>query len=59
MAEDMGDPWRDPENYNSGKLVRCLGCDATCHETRWGKWCYGCNVERIERINKAFECLRT
>jgi hypothetical protein len=51
------EPWRDPERYKTGKLVRCLGCGTDCHETHWGKWCYGCNVDRIERINRSFESL--
>lgn len=53
----MTEAWRDPARYQSGKLVRCLGCRKTCHETPWGKWCYECNVERIDRINGAFASL--
>lgn len=54
----MIDPWRDPDKYNSGAIVKCLGCGCSCHKTNWGKWCYACNVERIERIDKAFEPFR-
>jgi len=53
----MTDPWRDPEYYKEGKLVQCLGCGETCHETFWGKWCYGCNVARIKRISKTLDQL--
>jgi hypothetical protein len=53
----MTEPWRDPERYKTGKLVRCLGCRTECHEPHWGKWCYDCNVERIDRINKSFSNL--
>ena len=52
MASEAVEPWRDPERYKTGKLVCCLGCKTECHETRWGKWCFDCNVERIDRINK-------
>ncbi|WP_396604926.1 hypothetical protein ACFLEY_22835 [Bradyrhizobium sp. YCK136] len=48
------EPWRDPENYKTGKRTRCLGCKGECRKTHWGAWCYDCNVERIERINKSF-----
>lgn len=52
------EPWRDPSNYQSGKVVKCLECKKDCHKTHWGDWCYDCNVERIERINKAFESIK-
>lgn len=48
------EPWKDRARY-SGKPVRCLKCRRTCPESPWGEWCYDCNVERIERINKRFE----
>jgi len=51
------EPWRDPKNYEAGRLVRCLNCGIDCHKTHWGNWCYSCNVERIERINKQFKDL--
>lgn len=51
-------PWREIEHYQTGRIVKCLGCGKNCHNTKWGKWCYDCNVERIERINKAFEPFR-
>ena len=50
----MDDPWRDPDRYTTGRIVKCLGCGVSCHKTHWGAWCYACNVERIERINKRF-----
>ncbi|WP_315729771.1 hypothetical protein [Bradyrhizobium sp. SZCCHNRI2010] len=53
----MTDPWRDPEKYKTGRRVRCVGCGETCRETHWGKWCFDCNVERIDRIDKAFDKL--
>jgi hypothetical protein len=52
------DPWRDPEYYKVGQIVACLGCGLSCHKTRWGAWCYDCNVERIERISKSFASLK-
>lgn len=55
--EHEKDPWRDPSYYQKGPLVNCLGCGCTCHSTFWGKWCYNCNVERIERISKNFSQL--
>lgn len=54
----MTEPWRDPEKYKTGPICICLGCRNKCHESPWGKWCYGCNVERIERINKTLEPVR-
>lgn len=50
----MTEPWRDQSKYQTGKMVKCLGCNEDCHKTHWGNWCYKCNVERIERINTAF-----
>lgn len=55
----MTDPWRDPEHYKSGRRVLCHGCAQRCHETVWGKWCYKCNVERIDRINGRFAAFET
>jgi hypothetical protein len=49
------DPWRDPSRYQNGPIVKCLGCGIDCHKSPWGKWCFKCNVERIERINKQFK----
>ncbi|TYO65563.1 hypothetical protein FXV83_16665 [Bradyrhizobium hipponense] len=54
MASEALEPWRDPENYKSGKRVRCYGCKTECHKAHWGNWCFDCNVERIDRINKRF-----
>jgi len=34
--------------------VRCLGCGKFGCITAWGDWCFECNVERIDRISKAF-----
>lgn len=50
----MKDLWRDRSKYETGKMVKCLGCKESCHKTVWGDWCYKCNVERIERINGTF-----
>ncbi len=38
--------------------VRCAGCGRLGCVTYWGPWCFGCNVERIGRIDKAFEPVR-
>lgn len=51
------DPWRDRSYYINGPVVKCAGCGQSCHETHWGKWCYDCNVERIERITKTLQGL--
>jgi len=53
----MTDPWRDPDRYTTGRIVKCLGCGASCHKTHWGALCYACNVERIDRINGQFAAL--
>lgn len=53
MASEALEPWRDPENYKSGEVVRCYGCKEECRKTHWGNWCFDCNVERIDRINKS------
>lgn len=58
MSEQASEPWRDPERYKTGKPCVCLGCGNKCRESPWGKWCYGCNVERIERIDGRFEAIR-
>lgn len=50
----MVEAWRDPENYKTGRIVRCWGCKAKCHQNHWGNWCYDCNVKRIDRINGQF-----
>lgn len=44
-------PWRDRSNYNKPPC-KCLGCEAVRPRSRWGPWCYDCNVERMSRINK-------
>lgn len=54
----MTEAWRDPAKYQSGKIVKCLGCKTNCCKTYWGNWCYDCNVKRIERINKIFESIK-
>lgn len=49
-------PWAD-KNHPGNKIrpeVRCLGCGTSGCTTAWGDWCYDCNVQRIERINRAF-----
>jgi hypothetical protein len=52
VAGEAIDPWRDPKNYKTGKIVRCYGCKGEARKTHWGNWCFDCNVERIERISK-------
>lgn len=54
MNDDI-DPWRDRSYYMKGPICSCLGCGKSCNKTYWGKWCYECNVKRIERISKAFK----
>jgi hypothetical protein len=49
-------PWADP-NHKGNKLrpcVRCLGCGTLGCVTYWGPWCFSCNVERMDRLCKAF-----
>ena len=43
----------DPGNKIRPK-VRCIGCGKKGCITAWGNWCFKCNVERIERIDRAF-----
>lgn len=56
MTDDV-DIWRDPSYYRNGPIVKCLGCGNDCHKSFWGKWCFDCNVARIERISKSFKDL--
>lgn len=51
----MADLWKDPAEYQNGKKVLCYGCSRECHDTRWGPWCYDCNVDRIERVSRILE----
>jgi hypothetical protein len=44
----------DPGNRIRPK-VRCVGCKKLGCTTAWGPWCYDCNIERMDRIDKAFE----
>lgn len=55
----MNESWRDPAQYKKGRLTHCLNCGVECHRTKWGAWCYPCNVKRIENINASFEKLKT
>ena len=54
----MIEPWQDPANYEEGPIVKCLECGQRCHKTKWGNWCFKCNVKRIERIDAAFNSIR-
>jgi hypothetical protein len=54
---NVTEPWRNQNNYKSGKPCVCVDCGNKCVETHWGRWCYGCNTARIERINKAFDAI--
>ena len=54
----MDEPWREQSHYQEGPVVKCLGCGKRCRRTKWGNWCYSCNVERIERIDKAFNTIQ-
>lgn len=51
----MTDLWRDRAEYQHGEKGRCYGCSKECYKTRWGHWCYDCNVARIERISGVLE----
>lgn len=55
MEAPVNELWRNRNRYNTGHIVKCLGCGVNCHKTHWGAWCYDCNVARIERINKGFD----
>lgn len=49
-------PYAD-RNHPGNKLrprVKCVGCGKLGCVTYWGPWCFDCNVERIDRINRAF-----
>jgi hypothetical protein len=45
------EPWQNPEHYKGTRTERCLGCGKGCAKSPWGKWCFKCNVERMQRIN--------
>jgi len=52
--------YADPD-HKGNKIrpkVRCIGCGNLGCITYWGPWCFECNVERIDRINGAFEPVR-
>lgn len=47
-------------NHPGNKLrpkVRCLGCGKLGCITAWGRWCFECNVTRIDRIRAQMEAL--
>lgn len=51
-------PWKDSghESYHHSRKRgkhHCLGCGASCTYTAWGPWCYPCNVQRMEGLNKS------
>lgn len=46
-------PWRDEKKYDGPKRYKCLGCRCACARSAWGKWCFECNVKRMERLNKS------
>ena len=48
--------WADP-NHESNTIrprVRCLGCGKKGCVTYWGDWCLECNIERMDRLDRAF-----
>jgi len=60
MEQEHLKPWRDP-NHPGNKIrprVRCIGCGTRGCITAWGPWCFKCNVERMERIDRAFDSAR-
>lgn len=47
--------YRDP-SHPGNKIrpnVRCIGCGKKGAITSWGPWCFDCNVERMDRINRS------
>ena len=51
--------WRDP-NHAGNKLrprVRCVGCKTLGCVTHWGPWCFKCNVERMDHLDRQFTAL--
>ena len=56
----MTDAYKDPLHPGNAMRpkVRCLGCGKLGCITAWGKWCFKCNVERMERINAQFDKVR-
>jgi hypothetical protein len=52
--------YQDP-NHEGNRIrpnLRCLGCGKMGCITAWGQWCFECNVERLNRIDKKFDPLR-
>lgn len=50
------EPWRDPNYGTPQQRIKCCKCGRVgCVDKHWGSWCFECNVERIERINKQFK----
>lgn len=50
-------PYRN-RSHPGNKLrpkVRCSGCGELGCVTYWGKWCFKCNVERMDRIGAKFD----
>lgn len=50
-------PYQDP-NHPGNKIRRgliCIGCGTKGCITAWGKWCFKCNVERMDRISAFLE----
>lgn len=56
------DPRPYANSHHPGNRARagamCVGCGKMGCVTYWGPWCFKCNVERMDRINAAFEPVR-
>lgn len=60
MTDTVNRPWADP-NHPGNKLrpkVRCVGCGEKGCITHWGPWCFDCNVERMDFLDRQFEAFK-
>lgn len=59
MSDDLK-PWADP-SHPGNKLrprLRCVGCGVKGCVTRWGPWCFDCNVKRMRHLTGQFDEIR-
>jgi hypothetical protein len=53
-------PYANPDHPGNKMRpkIKCSGCGKLGCVTYWGKWCFECNVIRMDRLNAAFEPIR-
>lgn len=57
----MERPWADRAHPGNKirERVRCLGCGKRGCVTHWGRWCFDCNVRRMDYLDGKFEQIAT